>query len=86
MHQDWGRAKNIGSGGSLSLIIMDDTAKHIAPPDRTHTRSTRQRDRALLAQALMRSSVIVEGHVVPEHALQVPLVQDEQVVQALGSG
>jgi hypothetical protein len=31
-------------------------------------------------------SFIIEDHIVLEHPLQIPLVQDEEVIQALGSG
>jgi hypothetical protein len=48
-------SKNTGSGGSLPLIIMDDAIKYIVPPDRTHTRSTGQRDRTPDYQTLHRS-------------------------------
>jgi hypothetical protein len=48
------------SGSRLALIVMDDVTEYLAPPDRPTTRPTRQRDRALLPQALMWASFIIE--------------------------
>ena len=62
---------------------MDDTTEHVAPGDRTLPWPASQRDRTPLVQALVRPPLIVEVGIGCEYAQEMPLIEDEEVVQAL---
>jgi hypothetical protein len=65
------------------VIIMDDAAKHVPPLGCPVARRTGERDWTLLSSSLMGSPLIIKGDIFCQHASQVALVQDEQVVHAL---
>ena len=64
------------------MIVVQDAAKHIAPLDGLVARARNQWHRAGLIEALVRPPFVVEPDEGSEHPLQVPLILDEQPVQA----
>lgn len=62
---------------------MEHTAQHVSPLDRTITRGSFSRYWTLLAKTLMRSCVVVVIALRGQHTPEVPLTEDDDLVQAL---
>jgi len=74
-------SENPRSGSRQAFIVVNDAPEHVVPLDWASAGSSGQWDRALLTQPLMWAPFVVERYILGEHAVQVPLVQDEQVVK-----
>ena len=66
-----------------ALIVVDDPAEHIYPPDRFGPWGPWERSRTLLTEALIGTPLIEEAHVVSEHPVQMAFAEDHEVVEAL---
>src|ERR687893_800848 len=84
MAGQWERWLGDGSGDG---VVAEEPAEHRAALDLLgrcgRGRWARRRGGWLLPQALVRSPLVVIGDVLPEHKRQMPLIEDEQVVEAL---
>jgi hypothetical protein len=65
---------------------MQDTAQDVAPLNWTIARRALQPNRALLIDALMRSSMVVVLDVSCQHSAKMPFPKDQELVQALLPG
>jgi hypothetical protein len=66
-----------------ALVVVDDPSQDIHPMDSSGRGCWGKRRRALLAEALMWTAAIEEGHVRAERALQMAFADDQEVVQTL---
>ena len=59
---------------------MDDPAQHVPPLNRTLQHSLLCCHRAVLAQTLMRPRLIELRRILGQHAVQMSLIQNEQLI------
>jgi hypothetical protein len=69
--------------GHLPIVVVEQAAQHVAPADRAPPAGPVRGDWSALLKTLVRARAVVVAHVGREHAPQVGLVEDQQVVQAL---
>jgi hypothetical protein len=62
---------------------MDDAAKHIPALDVAVGWPSDLRQRTALIQSLMRAALVEEHDILGQHAVEMPLVQNDQSIQAL---
>jgi len=65
------------------LVVVNDPSKNVHPMDGAGSRCLWEWHGALLAETLMGPPLIEEGHIFPQHPVQMALPEDQQVVQAL---
>jgi hypothetical protein len=68
--------------GHLSIVVVEQAAQHVAPPDLAVPAGPVRGDRSTLLKTLVRARPVVVAHVGGEHPPQVGLAEDQQVVQA----
>ncbi len=69
--------------GRLAVVVVEQAAEPVAAAHRPVPHGCRERHRAPLRKALVRAGLVVVGGVLGQHAAQVRLAGDEQVVEAL---
>src|SRR5690242_9639466 len=67
----------------MAVVVVDEAAEYLPPFYGPSTWPARQRHRTLLAQPLMRATFVVILYVFFQYSVQMLLVYDEQVIQAL---
>ncbi len=67
----------------LSIVIVNDATKHVSTPNRTLPSTARVSCGDPLLDALMGSSMVEILDILLEHTLKMPLVHNEQMVEAL---
>jgi hypothetical protein len=75
-----------GASGCLAFVVVDDAAEDIPALDVAVGWPSDVRHRTALLQSLMRAAAVEERNVGAQHPVEMPLIQDNQAVQALLAG